>query len=307
MTTWSEANRVAMLGAAQAHGDYTIDTAVWPVDIYGTIARTGIVLMWQRLPQQFGAYVNEQGSRPGILINSGLPHAAQRQTAGHELGHHWWKHGTRVDANLDPPGAKRPPWTTEEKTAEAFGAWFLMPRRAVLAALSLLGIQRPRSPEDVYQLSLLLGTPYRATVRHLPNIRLADQGEVAAWIRVPPNVIKERLDLARSTPRSRRPDVWVLSPRFAGTQLSVHPGDRIVISGPGDGGYIVTCPEGLMGLPVRASGRSVVVEVDASHGGCEPCEVSVASPASSTDATEQWEFSIQVEVQRSGIDPRCMH
>ena len=42
----------------------------------------------------------------------------------------------------------------------------------LMAALDRLGIKELRSPADAYQLSLLLGVPYRTMVRHLPNIRL---------------------------------------------------------------------------------------------------------------------------------------
>ena len=298
MTTWAEANGVGMLAAAQAHGEYGIDTAAWPVDIYGAVYTAGVVTMWQQMPRQFGAYVNDPGSRPGILVNSGLPHAAQRQTAGHELGHHWWKHGTREDGDLDPPGNRRPPWPPEEKLAESFAAWFLVPRKAAVAALSRLGIKEIRSPADAYQLSLLLGTPYRATVRHLPNIRFTHPARVADWIKVPPNVIKNRLDQADGPPTSRKPDVWVLGPRFDGTQLTVHPGDRIVINS-GDGSRpSVTCPERLAALPVKPASR--VIEIEA---GQEPGERGLVRVA---DISGHWEFAVQVEGQCSGIDSRWM-
>jgi IrrE N-terminal-like domain len=296
MTTWAEANGLGMLAAAQAHGDYGIDTATWPVDIYDAIYTAGVVTMWQQMPRQFGAYLNDQGSRSGILINNGLPHAAQRQTAGHELGHHWWKHGTREDGDLDPPGDRRPPWPPEEKLAESFAAWFLMPRKAAVAALHRLGIKEIRSPADAYQLSLLLGTPYRATVRHLPNIRLAHQVRVAEWIKVPPNVIKDRLDQADEVPTSRKPDVWALGRRFDGTQLTVHPGDRIVVSGTNGGRPSVTCSDRLPALPVKPA--SHVTEIEAGH---EPGEWDLVQVA---DLSGHWEFAVQVEGQRRGIDSR---
>jgi len=298
MTTWAEANGTGMLAAAQAHGDYGIDTATWPVDIYDAIYTAGVVTMWQPMPRQFGAYINDPGSRPGILINNGLPHAAQRQTAGHELGHHWWKHGTREDGDLDPPGDRRPPWPPEEKHAESFAAWFLMPRKAAVAALSHLGIREIRSPADAYQLSLLLGTPYRATVRHLPNIRLAHQARVAEWIKVPPNVIKDRLDQADGPSASRKPDVWVLSPRFDGAQLTVHPGDRILISSPDRSRPSVTCPDRLAALPVKPSSHATEIEAGHVHGEWDLVQVA--------DPSGHWEFAIRVEAQRSGIDSRWM-
>jgi hypothetical protein len=152
MTTWLEANRLANLAAAQAHGDLGVDTSAPPIDVYSAIGAAGVVLMWRPLPRQFGAYVAEPGSRAGILINNGLQPAAQRQTAGHELGHHRFRHGTQVDTNLEAPLAQRTVWTAEEKEAEAFSAWFLMPRKAVRMALARLGLERPHAPEDVYQL-----------------------------------------------------------------------------------------------------------------------------------------------------------
>ena len=296
MTTWAEANGVGMLAATQAHGDYGIDTVTWPVSIYDAIYTAGVVTMWQRMPRQFGAYLNDGGSRPGILINNGLPYAAQRQTAGHELGHHWWKHGTREDGNLDPPGDRRPPWPPEEKLAESFAAWFLMPRKAAMAALDRLGIKELRSPADAYQLSLLLGVPYRAMVRHLPNIRFVRAARAAEWIRVPPNVIKDRLDQAVGAPTSRKPDLWVLGPRFDGAQFTVHPGDRIVITSTNGRHPSVTCTGGFTDVPVKPA--SCATEIQAAEDPEDWSRVQV------TEMSGHWEFAVQVEGRRSGIDSR---
>jgi Zn-dependent peptidase ImmA (M78 family) len=298
MTTWAEANKVSMLAAAQAHGDYGIDTAIWPVDIYDAIYTAGVVAFWRQMPKQFGAYVNDPGSRPGVMINSGLPHAAQRQTAGHELGHHWWKHGTREDGDLDPPGDRRPSWPPEEKLAESFATWFLMPRKAAVAALGRLGIKELRSPADAYLLSLLLGTPYRATVRHLPNIRLASPGRAADWIKVAPNVIKARLDQAEDAPVSRQPDVWVINPRFDGAKFTVHAGDRIVISGPNGSRPNLACPDALTTLPVKSASHAAEIQAGESPRGWGRVQVS--------DVSGHWEFAVQVEGERSGIDSRWM-
>ena len=315
MTTWVEANRLANLAAAQAHGDLRIDTATGPVDVYGAICDAGVVLMWRPMPRQFGAYINEPGSRPGILINNGLPPAAQRHTAGHELGHHFLGHGTRTDTDLDASWDRRPAWPAEEKLAEAFAAWFLMPRKAVMAALSLLGIQRPHTPDQAYQLSLILGAPYRATVRHLPNLGLASQNHAAAWARIPPNVIKERLDPAVSAPPSRKPDVWVIGPRFARRQLTVHPGDRIVIMPPHPGSRLISCPEGTRTLPVKSKARQgLLIQLPGRSAPSDPIVIEVGAQvvgasarlavASDAEAAGQWDVGMRVEGQRSGIAAR---
>lgn len=313
MTTWLEANRLANLAAAQAHGDLGIDTSKPPIDVYGAIGDAGVVLIWRPLPRQFGAYLAEAGSRPGILINNGLPFAAQRQTAGHELGHHFLRHGSRVDADLAPSPARPALWTQEEKAAEAFAAWFLMPRKAVVAALARLGLDRPLEPLDVYRLSLLLGTPYLTTVRHLPSLRLANQIVAASWARAVPGDLKARLDPAVDKPRSRQPDVWLITSAFAGLLITAHPGDRLVIKRDVDTepveypGWLRNLPVGLpRPRPGQAAAepsaghvdRAAVLEVGASAAG-KRADVIIGDSTGG-----QWTFHVKVERAPVGIARR---
>jgi len=320
MTTWLEANRLANLAAAQAHGDFGIDTSTPPIDVYGAIGEAGVVLMWRTMPRQFGAYVAEPGSRPGILINNGLPPAAQRQTAGHELGHHRFRHGTHVDADLEASLDRRAVWTPEEKEAEAFAAWFLMPRKAVRTALARLDLERPQTPDNVYQLSLLLGTPYMSTVRHLPSLRLASQQMANRWAATSPSAIKTRLDPSAGVSLSRKPDVWLMSDRLAGTEITVHIGDRLVITG-ANVGRVHAHPPWLAELPVRDSGSGravggqdtadtsnpgaslVVVEVKGDAVG-ERTEVIIVGPGIGKEEGRQWGFGVKVEGRLSGVARR---
>ncbi|GAA1021373.1 hypothetical protein Aple_060310 [Acrocarpospora pleiomorpha] len=295
MTSWIEANQLANLAAAQAHGDLDIDTSSPPIDVYQAIGDAGVVLMWRRLPSQFGAYLNEPGSRPGILVNNGLPPAAQRHTAAHELGHHRLGHASRADSELDPPEFGRKVWGPEEKAAEAFSAWFLMPRKAVAAALVMLGVERPRTPEDVYRLSLLLGTSYRSTVRHLPNLRLADRSRAREWAGVPPNRIKAKLDRAFAPPASRLPEVWLVDSGFAGLRLPVRQDDRLVIVIPDGVEPAVGCPPGHTVLPPAAGHSAVLLEVHGREGG----RITVGSPI-------RWAFDIQVDGSPGGLARRWL-
>jgi hypothetical protein len=317
MTSWLDANRLANLAAAQAHGDLGVDTTAPPIDVYDAIGEAGVILMWRPMPRQFGAYIAVPGSRPGILINNGLPFPAQRHTAGHELGHHRLGHGTRFDADLDAP-ARQAAWTPEERAAEAFAAWFLMPRKAVLTALARLGLDRPRTPPDVYRLSLLLGTPYLSTARHLPSLRLASQSLASSWARTPPARIKNGLDPAADAPRSRKPDVWLITESFTAAILTAHPGDRLVIE---DAAADLACdhPRWLSELQVGPAGRLalhvgrrphhgsgtglVVLEIQGSAAG-EQAEVTLTVSPNGKDSARQWAFGVRVEGGHSGIARR---
>lgn len=310
MSTWAQAHRIANLAAAQAHGDFGIDTNRFPVDVYRAIDDASVVLMRRPLPRLFGMYFDEPDSRPGILLNNQLDHGSQRHTAAHELGHHVLGHGTRADLDLDPLTDRRAGWTEVEKTAEAFASWFLMPRRAVLAALSQLGRERVEEPADVYLLSLLLGTPYRATVRHLPNLRLASRERAQGWFTVPPNRIKAGLDPAVDVPPSREPNVWVINQGFIDTTITMYTGDRLVVELDDSADHIGS-PPGLR----RLSARRTLVMLGATRRKREvvPALFEVADAASVGESLitvqpasgdKEWKVTIEICSRELGITRR---
>lgn len=320
MSTWLQAHRAANLVAAQAHDDLGVDPSRFPVDVYAAITTAGVKLMWQPLPRAFGLYLNPVRSRPGILLNNRVDLAVQRHTAAHELGHHLLGHGSRVDVDLDPFTTTRRGWTDEEKAAEAFAVWFLMPRRALRSAMQALNLTRLRDPEEVYQISLLLGTSYQSTARHLPNTRLCTPQQSRAWMAVPPGRLKKRLDPGVAPP-SRAPDVWRINQRLAGRLLSVRVGDRLVID-TGSTAPVAAPVVGvttdaaapiavrtvsrrerrrpLEGEPWPVTGRCLTLEVspdthDAAEG-AESLEVRVGT----RDDPNSWTFHVAVERTRRG-------
>ncbi|MGI8550060.1 MAG: ImmA/IrrE family metallo-endopeptidase [Dehalococcoidia bacterium] len=226
---WSEAHRVAMLAAAHAHRDLGIDTSR-RIDVFAAIEKSDILLAFEPFPRLSGAYFSDPNVKAAILINANHPLSRQRYTAAHELGHHLLSHGTSVDPATEPLfrwGGTNPPDT--EMVAEAFAAWFLMPPRLVQSCLSELGIVRPERPDEVYTLSLRLGTSYEATARHLPNLQLASGSAVDGWIRVQPRDIKTALTLGMPV-GDLRYDLWPLTYRDNDRHFVVQPGDRLVVS-----------------------------------------------------------------------------
>lgn len=241
MGTWQQANKVANVAAARAHGALDVDLSAPRVDVEAAIGRADLDLFWRPMPRLFGLYFNEPDATIGILVNSGLPRGARRHTAAHELGHHLLRHSTTVDdgSTIDISGAVDPlpengaprRWTAQEMGAEAFAAWFLMPRRVVAVALRLLGRDRPESALDAYRLSVILGTSYATTLRHLPNLKLANPRDTHAWLKVPPGRLKARLDRGVEPPADRRRDVLVVGAPLSGVPVQAETGDRLVLPG----------------------------------------------------------------------------
>jgi Zn-dependent peptidase ImmA (M78 family) len=224
---WADAHKQAMLMARRAHKAFDVDVAE-RIDVFGVIEEADLLLGFEPLPRMSGAYF---AADKAILINSNHPLARQRYTAGHELGHFIFGHETSIDPQTDPLArwGGRGRWPDHEKQAEAFAAWFLMPRPLVATSLKQLGISQPESPEDVYALALRLGTSYQATLRHLPNLKLISDHQMRQWVKQPLSRVK--LGLAEGAPpENLRNDVWHLTERDAGTVIAVRAGDRLVVA-----------------------------------------------------------------------------
>lgn len=236
MTTWADAHARAAVRASQLHADLDVNLEE-PIDVFAAVQQLGIVLAFSDLGNTSGLYLPASAEQrfPGILLNSQHPRSRQRYTAGHELGHHAFEHSVEVDGDVENSlelGLQRGTlegWPDHEKEAEAFGAWFLMPRRLLRVGLSRQGLKVPRHPLDVYALSLWLGTSYAATARHLGTTRLLNSGTADRWAALPPRNLKAALSEGlRMT--SYRSDVWWLDEHANGQPVDLRPGDRVVLS-----------------------------------------------------------------------------
>lgn len=229
--TWREAHEEAMYAAAEAHDELGIDASN-RIDVFAVIEGLELDLLFRPLRGASGLYVPAPPGRGGVLVTSLHRLARQRFTAAHELGHFWLKHDASIDIHTEILArSDLDRLAPQEMVAEAFAAWFLMPPELIDHALEELHIEKPASPEDVYAISLRLGTSYQATAYHLPNLKLASYNTARGWATRPPKHVKMALSLG--TPMdSYHHDVWSLSERDADAELEVRAGDRLVLTLP---------------------------------------------------------------------------
>jgi Zn-dependent peptidase ImmA (M78 family) len=265
---WLMAHRVAGIAAAnlrrrlgQAESEY--------VDVLAALRRSGLAVMGQDMPNLFGMYFPPKpGSYSGILLNSRMSEATFRHSAAHELGHAEMGHAQCLADGIDFASSSSAQWTDEEKQAEAFAAWFLMPISAVKEVLLRLGLDMPREAADAYQVSLHLGTSYRGTVRHLQHLRMITPTVASGWSRVSPGRLRSRLCNLRQGGPNR---VWDLTGLTEGGRLPVEQGDRLVVRAPWLGSAPdYTGPAGVVMLaepqalaPGEGAEFDVVAEIDA--------------------------------------------
>ncbi|GIH89893.1 ImmA/IrrE family metallo-endopeptidase [Planobispora siamensis] len=234
---WEVAHRAASIAAVQAHRDLGVDRSGY-VEVYAALRTAGVVGLARPMERLFGIYCSPRDDGPAVLLNAKLDIIAQRHTAAHELGHHRLRHGTAYDEELDRTARWGDgSWPDEEKLAEAFAAWFLMPLPAVQAALGRLGVTRPLRPEHAYQVARWLGTSYAGTVNHLHRLQLLSREEKTSWLKVKPATIKETL---AGGPVDGRAHVHLIGSTADGATVRVDAGDLIVLEG--SGAYFETLP-----------------------------------------------------------------
>jgi Zn-dependent peptidase ImmA (M78 family) len=265
MADYASAIRKATLEATRLQRDLGIQAKVvrdvGRVDVYDTIARLRVPLMFTRLDGLLGAYYREP--TPGVLVTTQRPLNQQRFTAAHELGHHHLGHTQSLD---DESILRRAPFQAragdnlQEVEAEAFAAAFLLPRW-------LLDWHCDRQdwtdadlhdPALVYQLALRVGTSYGATVWTLHRYAVFDRATARLMIDIELKKVKQKLLRGYSPENFRGVDVWLVTEHDADLRLYGGPKDLFVVrlSEHSGAGYLwqVESIDG-EGLAVVADGR----------------------------------------------------
>lgn len=231
--TWHQIHLLAALEAARAHQELGVDTSR-PIDPFAALAAAGVLVMRQRLDHVAGVYLpaDETGGVPGVLINVAHPPSRQRFTAAHELAHHRRDHQATLDVDTEWIARGEDGTSDRERLAEAFAAWFLMPKRLVVATLAGLGLEAPRlQPAGAYALALELGTSYEATVRHLADMHLIVAAHRDRLLRSTPQAIKRELGAVDVMADSWK-DTWVIRPSRPAWIVSALEGDAVIMELP---------------------------------------------------------------------------
>jgi Zn-dependent peptidase ImmA (M78 family)/predicted secreted protein len=229
--SWQSIHLVAYREASRLQHELEIDlTQV--VDPFAALTALGVVVMRRPLESAAGMYLPPNltvGSPPGVLINVRHPLAKQRFTAAHELGHHR-RDTTAVfdgDTELLPRHDDR--HAEIEKLAEAFAAWFLMPKPLINAALTALSVTPELlTPALAYRYALAIHVSYRAAVHHLGDLGLITNHHRRMLLGATPRSVKEQLG-ARSFIDTLRPDVWQVDLDRERGRLAATAGDIIAI------------------------------------------------------------------------------
>jgi Zn-dependent peptidase ImmA (M78 family) len=162
---------------ATAHAEYIrikfgIDQRA-PIDPVSIAEQSGCEIRYLSLPSLEGMYSPKPHAV--IFIGSERPAGRLAFTCMHELGHHEFKHGIRVDEikNSILSDANDP----REFVADVFAANLLMSKTSILYALKTRGLDPQKlEPLDVFRLSSFFGVGYTTIIDHMTSmLRMLNQ------------------------------------------------------------------------------------------------------------------------------------
>ncbi len=236
--------------------------------VYDAAEELGVEVRFDPIPSMEGMYVRHtlEGLGPHILVCSQRPAGRQAMTASHELGHHVFNHGTRIDEYVqgvgtvgralvpEPTGQVSNLFDPDEFLADVFGAFLLMPKSAVERGFSLRGITVSQAkPLDVLAVAGWLGVGYTALVYHIClSLRLITWSRAQELLSKTPKVLREE-----QLGRALSADLYIVDSRWTGRPVDLKIGDIAIV------------PDETVVEPVSgrfASGRTAVGLIQKANG-----------------------------------------
>lgn len=155
------------------------------VNIFDACIRLGLSVRCVDINME-GVYIEQEGGiNPTILLSNLRPLPRRCFTCAHELGHHIFRHGSKIDAlsNESSEGSN----DTEEHLVDSFAAALLMPVAGILAEFKKRKwVIQNASPINFYTVSSVFGTGYQTLVINCKVNGLINEPKAFALLKVGP-------------------------------------------------------------------------------------------------------------------------
>ena len=139
-----------------------VTTPVCPFDV---AEWRGIEVRFVDVPSMEAMYRGNES--PTILINANRPMGRRAFSCAHELAHHEFGHGSRID-DVSPGGAPAGRKVDEEYLADTFAGFLLMPKSVVEHALAVRGLTAATATaEQLFLVAGALGVSFEALITQL--------------------------------------------------------------------------------------------------------------------------------------------
>jgi len=155
-------HRQALQAASECRDQLNLDP-FGPVDPYTIAALIGIKVVFLATSME-GFYFKQ--SQPRVLLSSLRPVGRRAFTCAHEIGHHWFGHGSTIDQLQEDERAESD--KPDEILANAFAAALLMPTVGLRGAFARRGWDQTNpTPVQLYTIACQFGVGYNTLLNHL--------------------------------------------------------------------------------------------------------------------------------------------
>lgn len=158
----TELARKALKGALEVRQRAEISADI-PVCAYDLAEKIGVEVKFVAVKSLEGMYSKTSQT---ILLSCLRPPGRKNQTCCHEIGHWYFKHGNCIDQVNDIANSADD--TPQERLANAFAAFLLMPPWAIREAISRRGYSMSAlTPLQLYNLSCQFNAGYSSLAKHM--------------------------------------------------------------------------------------------------------------------------------------------
>lgn len=192
-----------------------------PVDPFDAAIKCGCDVRFMSIPSLEGIYSPEP--KPVIIIGAERPAGRRAYNCAHELGHHVFKHGTRIEElNAQKYACQRSP---EEFMADSFAGFFLMSQIAVARALKDRSLEASSlQPEQVYKLANYFGVGYGTIINHFAySLRIISRDHAENLLKIKPKQVKERYGAESNS------EVVIVDSNWLHRAVDLESGDTLVL------------------------------------------------------------------------------
>ena len=164
-----------------------------PINIFDACDTLGVTVRFVPVSMEGMYVVGEGATNPNILLSSLRPFGRRVYTCGHELGHHVFGHGTKIDSLIEE-GKPKPAYDNDEYLVDTFAGALLMPVAGIEAAFEKRKWNlRDASPIQYFTISSIFGTGYTTLVTHCRVNGLINELKSAALLKHSPAKILQHL------------------------------------------------------------------------------------------------------------------
>ena len=188
---------------------------------YDLAIKMQIKLSFIAAPSLEGMYSPEP--RPHIILNSERPAGRRRFTCAHEIGHHVFQHGYRID-ELNEENSS--PTSPEEFLAQRFASALLMPKISVEAAFARRGwAPSDAQPEQYFIVAQELGVGFTTLVTNAEvNLKTISTAQAKALCKIPLAKIRQNI-----LGRPITGDVFPVDEHWIRRTIDVELGDLVML------------------------------------------------------------------------------